>query len=282
MPFDGLGNFIPIPPPSYPAVPNTIISSTHYNAFTQDLMGGLTNCVTRDGQSPPTAILPMGGFRHTAVSKATQADQYARWDQIQDGQAVTLLSVAGTNTITASINPGPSAYTTGMRVSLQPTAQNTGAATLNINGLGAVPIVYGAADNVGSGELKIGYVYELVYNGASFVIAASSYINYVVATTSAITQFYASVTAGVGPSIVAGVGFASVSRISVGQYRLVFSSPFVDTAYALVGNCTGSTATGALSLRLQIFTTTHVDINIVDRDGNFIDPTSFSCILMRS
>lgn len=82
MPYDGNGNFIPIPPPDYPAVPGTTISSTHYNNYTADLMSGLTNCVTRDGQSVPTGNLPMGGFRHTGVGQALAADQYATLGQL--------------------------------------------------------------------------------------------------------------------------------------------------------------------------------------------------------
>lgn len=82
MPYDGAGNFIPIPPPDYPAVPGTTISSSHYNSYTADLMAGLTNCVTRDGQSPATANLPMGGFRHLGVAPAIAPDQYATFGQL--------------------------------------------------------------------------------------------------------------------------------------------------------------------------------------------------------
>jgi len=38
---------------------------------------GLSTCVTHDGQSPATANLPMGGFKHTGVADGTTRDPYA-------------------------------------------------------------------------------------------------------------------------------------------------------------------------------------------------------------
>lgn len=56
------------------------------------------------------------------------------------GQAIVLASVAGTNTITASMTPDLDAYAAGMRVVFTPANNNTGATTLNIDTLGALDI----------------------------------------------------------------------------------------------------------------------------------------------
>lgn len=81
MPYNGAGSFTAIPPPDYPAVPNTLILASSFNAVVNDILAGLTNCVTRDGQSPPTANLPMAARRHTGVGNAVADSDYAAWGQ---------------------------------------------------------------------------------------------------------------------------------------------------------------------------------------------------------
>lgn len=73
MPFNGSGTFVP-PGSDFPAATGTTISSTKYNNVVNDVADGLTNCVTRDGQSPMTNDLPMGSNSITgadAVSAVT-------------------------------------------------------------------------------------------------------------------------------------------------------------------------------------------------------------------
>lgn len=63
MPFNGSGTYNPPSAPTFPAIPNTTIESTKYNNVVQDLATALSNCMTRDGQSPCTADIPLGGFK---------------------------------------------------------------------------------------------------------------------------------------------------------------------------------------------------------------------------
>lgn len=60
MPFNGSGTYTP-PGADFPAVTGTTISSSKYNNVVNDIASALTGVVTRDGQSPMTAALPMGG-----------------------------------------------------------------------------------------------------------------------------------------------------------------------------------------------------------------------------
>lgn len=76
-------------------------------------------------------------------------------------------SVAGTNTITANLTPALSSYETGTLVRLVAVNANTGAATLNLNGLGAKTIQRQGTALVG-GEFKAGDVLELFYDGTQF------------------------------------------------------------------------------------------------------------------
>jgi len=59
--------------PGNPVVTGTVISSTAFNATIQDIAAGLSNAVTRDGQSPATGNLPMGGNKITGLAAPTAA-----------------------------------------------------------------------------------------------------------------------------------------------------------------------------------------------------------------
>jgi hypothetical protein len=79
MPFNGSGTYTP-PGADFPAVTLTVISSTKYNNVTNDIAAALTNCVTRDGQSPMTASLPMGGQSILNLAAGTAAAPSVRWN----------------------------------------------------------------------------------------------------------------------------------------------------------------------------------------------------------
>lgn len=55
------------PGADFPAVTQTVISSTKYNNVINDIATGLSLCLTKDGQQVATANIPFGGFRATNV-----------------------------------------------------------------------------------------------------------------------------------------------------------------------------------------------------------------------
>lgn len=75
------------------------------------------------------------------------------------------------NAITAVLTPAPAAYIAGMAIRLQIAAMNTGAATLNINGLGAKPIRRADQTPVLEGDLVSGQIVELLYDGTGWQIS---------------------------------------------------------------------------------------------------------------
>jgi len=83
MPFNGSGTFIPLASPTYPAVAGQIIYAARFNSNLTDIHSGLTNCLTRDGQSALTANLNAGGFKLTNLAAAT-----ADTEAIRRGEAV--------------------------------------------------------------------------------------------------------------------------------------------------------------------------------------------------
>jgi hypothetical protein len=138
MPRNGSGTYAL--PAGNPVVSGTTISSTVHNATNTDIATALTGSLSKDGQTTPTANQPMGSFRHTGVGDPTARNQYATASGVQDGTYVFVNSVTGTNTVAGSLAPVITAYTAGMHVVLVPANANTAAATLNLNGAGALDI----------------------------------------------------------------------------------------------------------------------------------------------
>lgn len=79
MPFNGSGTFVL--PAGNPVVVNTTIDATVHNNTNNEIATALSNCVTRDGQSPPTASLPMGGFKLTGLGAGSGNGESVRYEQ---------------------------------------------------------------------------------------------------------------------------------------------------------------------------------------------------------
>jgi len=157
-------------PAGNPVVTGTTIDSTWANTTLSDIATALTNSLSKDGQTVPSANLPMGGFKHTNVANATSGNQYAAAGQVQNFSMQTLTSVSGTDTYVGSLVPSISSYTTGMPISFVPTNSNTGAATLSVNGLTARAIVKRNGTALVANDLVAGIPAFLVASGTQFVL----------------------------------------------------------------------------------------------------------------
>lgn len=84
----------------------------------------------------------------------------------------TQVTAGGTgNAITLTLTKAPSAYAQGMTLAFKATANNTGAVTVNVNGLGAKnlqKISSGALAALVSGDIVSGGMYWIVYDGTQF------------------------------------------------------------------------------------------------------------------
>jgi hypothetical protein len=87
--------------------------------------------------------------------------------EAQINRIKNLDSVAGTNTITASMTPALTAYSAGMLVVLTPANNNTGATTLNINSLGALDVQKYDAEALVTGDLRSGVPAVLVLDSGA-------------------------------------------------------------------------------------------------------------------
>lgn len=81
MSFNGSGLFL-IDSAGQPVVANTLIQSSVFNAFTADIATGLSNCMTKDGQTTATANIPMGGFVLTGLGAGSANGHSVRYEQL--------------------------------------------------------------------------------------------------------------------------------------------------------------------------------------------------------
>ena len=84
-----------------PYTAGTIITAATVNSEMDDIATALTGSMARDGQSPATANIPMGGFRITGLGNGTAATDAATLGQV-DGRAEVDVASAGTTDIGAA------------------------------------------------------------------------------------------------------------------------------------------------------------------------------------
>lgn len=170
MSFNGSGTFV-INSTGQPVVTNTIISSTAFNALTADLATGLTTAMTKDGQTTATANIPMGTFRFTGLGAGVASTDSVNLGQVQttvQNSTGSFLTVTGTDTILGTASPVLTAYVVGQTFKFVAAASNTGAVTINISSLGAKSIVKNGSTPLGAGDIIVGNLYQIVYDGTNF------------------------------------------------------------------------------------------------------------------
>lgn len=96
----------------------------------------------------------------TYIEKLALDAQSGKW---------TYADVAGNaNALTAILAPAPVSYTPGLQINIKIATTNTGAATINVNGLGAKSIVDRTGTALSAGDLVAAEIVSLVYDGTRF------------------------------------------------------------------------------------------------------------------
>lgn len=156
-----------------PVVTGTLISSTWANNTLNDIANnGLSNCITKDGQQTVTANIPFSGFRATGLANGVNLQDAATVSQLQNNGPTQLVSVAGTDTITASATPTPLAYAAGQRFQFLPAGANTTTSvTLNIGALGAKSVLKPTQAGLialAPGDIAAAVEQTVIYDGTQF------------------------------------------------------------------------------------------------------------------
>jgi hypothetical protein len=236
MSFNGSGTFL-INSTGQPVVANTVISATVFNALTADLASGLTNCITKDGQSTPTANIPMGSNKITGLAVGTLANDAATLGQVQSTAAKLIGSIAGVDTVTGIMSPTLTAYAAGQLFYYIAAGANTGAVTLNIDGLGAKAVTRDGSTALAAGDINSGEIVVVIYDGTRFqmINAANSFGNTTINGTLTVT----------GKSNLAEVSTPSINASVAAVTALTATGASITSANVGTAVVTSLQATGA-------------------------------------
>jgi hypothetical protein len=244
MAYNGSGTFL-INTAGQPVITGTTISSTTFNNLTADLATGLTTALTKDGQSTPTANIGMGAFKITNLAAGTVASDAARLDQVQGG-AATFITVAGTDTLTGTVVPALSAYATGNQFSFLVANTNTGAVTLNVDGIGAKAITRTGTTALVAGDMVAGQAVEIIYDGTRFqLVNGNSFTNLKVSGTLGVTGVATFTAQPIVSSLTASLPvFTDASKGLVSNTMTGTGNVVMSTSPTLVTPALGTPASG--------------------------------------
>lgn len=125
MPYNGVGLFTSLGSPTFPAVPNTYILASYFNATMDDIFAGLSSALPRDGQAAMAGALPMGGNKITGLAAGavgTDAVNFAQVFTAPTFTEATLVSPILTGLPTA---PTAAALTPGTQIATLDYVLNT-------------------------------------------------------------------------------------------------------------------------------------------------------------
>jgi hypothetical protein len=112
-------------------------------------------------------------------SKPWHEEEHANWTLLDSllntvNSGVPFVIASGSaNAYVTDYDPAVSAYVEGLELSFQPNHTNSGASTLNVNGLGAKAIKVSGVDVPADILQDDGYV-RVVYNGTYFILVQAS------------------------------------------------------------------------------------------------------------
>lgn len=131
--------------------------------------------------------------------------------------------------VTLTLDPVPSAYALMMKIKwVQPSA-NTGAATINVNGLGAVAIKKNGSTALSANDLLSGNIYEATHDGTNFQLGNA------VSRGSSVSLIMAS-----SPSSAAPVDLTGIDVAVFGDYEIRgWARPATDGTYPMIQYGTG-------------------------------------------
>lgn len=124
--------------------------------------------MAKDGQNSATADLNMGGNKLKNGKTATLLGDFPIVSDIQNSVHTFITSTGSSNAYVITLTPPPAAYVSGQTFRFKANFANTGAATLNVNGLGAKDIKLLGSTALIANDIVTDQIVEVVYDGTQF------------------------------------------------------------------------------------------------------------------
>ena len=156
----------------------TKITAANHDTHDKDLADGIHACLCKNGENKPSANIDWNGKKITNAAAASARTDYARAAEVQDS-TMTYGGVSGgaADVQTLTLTPAIAAYATGQRFAFKAGFTNTGAVTLNINGVGAKSIKQPSGNDPGAGAITTGRFYQVLYDGTYFILLTATNTN---------------------------------------------------------------------------------------------------------
>jgi len=177
----------------------------------------------------PTGPTPAANDNDFSLATTAFVQQAA-----QSGAQVYGVDIGSADTLAVDLTPAPAALTAGLEVAVKVLADNTGATTLNVNGLGAKAVKVGGAA-LRPGTLRAGRVHQLVYEASNDnweLIGPDYSVLDRCATAWAVFS-------GSTGAILDGRGISSVTLPVAGRFRVFLETARPDAHYAVVATAFG-------------------------------------------
>jgi len=140
-----------------------IVASSSYSGGS-----GLTTVVTNYGTVPAVLTHVEIGIMPKAATNLV-----ALTSDIQNASYIYAADSGGSDAYAITLAPAITAYVTGQLFLFKANTINTGAATLNVNGLGAKTIKKNVSSDLATGDILAGQLVKVIYDGTNFQLVST-------------------------------------------------------------------------------------------------------------
>lgn len=170
MPYNGSGTFVRVYNWATDKINGIPVTASRVDTEDDGFATGLTTALTKDGQTTPTANIPMGGYHLSGIgttSAAAARTDGPAWGQVQDGGANFVAAGGSADGLTLTVAPAITAYTAGQIFWTRLTATNvTTTPTLSVSGLTAKTIVKSGGGALAASDLTSGDIAGFAYQSS--------------------------------------------------------------------------------------------------------------------
>ena len=156
------------------AIAFTTIESAKYNLLMDDFAAEITASLPRAGTAAMTGDLPFGTNRAKDLGAATALTDAPQAQQVLNNSLSAAIDSGVADAYVLTLSPPPTVYTQFMEVWFTTSNTNTGASTININGIGLKNIQTSSGVSVTAGEISTTKPNHIIYDGIRFILVGVS------------------------------------------------------------------------------------------------------------
>jgi len=168
MAWNGTGTFTGLHDWVQDQINSIKILASRHKAQDDVFIAGINACLTKNGENAATGNIDLGTNKIVSLADGTANTDASNMGQLQDLSGVYFATTGSSNAYVVTPAPVVTAYAAGQRFYINASFGNTGAATINISGLGAKSLKKDGTVALVSSDIASGTIYSVVYDGTNF------------------------------------------------------------------------------------------------------------------